>query len=52
MVESVHDVEHLQDVELLQDICRAFFNACFGRFKVGLKDLKVLFIFNLVALKD
>ena len=25
-------------------VCRAFLNACFGRFKVGLKDLSLVFI--------
>ena len=25
-------------------VCRAFLNACFGRFKVGLKDLSLAFI--------
>ena len=24
-------------------VCRAFLNACFGRFKVGLKDLSLVF---------
>ena len=26
------------------DVCRAFLNACFGRFKVGLKDLTLLYV--------
>ena len=46
-VELVQDVEHLQDVELLQDVCRAFLNACFGRFKVGLKDFSLVFTIQL-----
>ena len=42
-VELLQDVEHLQDVELLQDVCKAFLYACFGRFKVELKDLSLVF---------
>ena len=41
-LELLQDVEQLQDVELLQDVCWAFLNVCFGRFKVGLKDLSLV----------
>ena len=41
-------VQDLQNVELLQDIeylkVLAFLNACSSRFKVGLKDLSLVFI--------
>ena len=44
LIEYLQEVELLQDVELLQEHLKilALFNACSGRFKVGLKDLSLV----------
>ena len=44
LIEYLQEVELLHDFELLQEHLKvlALFNACSGRFKVGLKDLSLV----------
>ena len=46
LIEYLQEVELLQDVELLQEHLKvlALFNACSGRFKVGLNDLSLVYV--------
>ena len=50
LIEYLQEVELLQDVELLKEHLKilALFNACSGRFKVGLKDLSIVFTSRLL----